>query len=155
MMQPTESHAREDATGGLRRSSPSRRSPPQSEMCPVFVVVAHLFREQSLQMTLVHGDDVIQQVPPAACNPAFRHTILPGAFERGPQRLHVEGSNRCGNLKPVLPVSVEDQKPGSRPKRKGFPQLLNRPQAGIWLYHCHISDHMLAGMMTRYEVKPR
>jgi len=25
---------------------------------------------------------------------------------------------------------------------------------GIWLYHCHISDHMLAGMMTRYEVKP-
>jgi FtsP/CotA-like multicopper oxidase with cupredoxin domain len=26
---------------------------------------------------------------------------------------------------------------------------------GIWLYHCHISDHMLAGMMGRYEVKPR
>lgn len=26
---------------------------------------------------------------------------------------------------------------------------------GIWLYHCHISDHMLAGMMARYEVKDR
>jgi len=26
---------------------------------------------------------------------------------------------------------------------------------GIWLYHCHISDHMLAGMSARYEVKPR
>lgn len=26
---------------------------------------------------------------------------------------------------------------------------------GIWLYHCHISDHMTAGMMARYEVKPR
>ena len=25
--------------------------------------------------------------------------------------------------------------------------------AGIWLYHCHISDHMLAGMVARYEVK--
>jgi FtsP/CotA-like multicopper oxidase with cupredoxin domain len=24
---------------------------------------------------------------------------------------------------------------------------------GIWLYHCHISDHMLAGMVARYEVK--
>jgi FtsP/CotA-like multicopper oxidase with cupredoxin domain len=23
---------------------------------------------------------------------------------------------------------------------------------GIWLYHCHISDHMLAGMMARYQV---
>jgi FtsP/CotA-like multicopper oxidase with cupredoxin domain len=26
---------------------------------------------------------------------------------------------------------------------------------GIWLYHCHISDHMLAGMVGRYEVDPR
>jgi FtsP/CotA-like multicopper oxidase with cupredoxin domain len=26
---------------------------------------------------------------------------------------------------------------------------------GIWLYHCHFSDHMLAGMVARYEVKPR
>jgi FtsP/CotA-like multicopper oxidase with cupredoxin domain len=25
---------------------------------------------------------------------------------------------------------------------------------GIWLYHCHVSDHMASGMMTRYEVKP-
>ena len=24
---------------------------------------------------------------------------------------------------------------------------------GIWLYHCHISDHMLAGMVARYQVK--
>jgi FtsP/CotA-like multicopper oxidase with cupredoxin domain len=26
---------------------------------------------------------------------------------------------------------------------------------GIWLYHCHVSDHMMAGMVARYEVKPR
>jgi manganese oxidase len=26
---------------------------------------------------------------------------------------------------------------------------------GIWLYHCHFSDHMVAGMVARYEVKPR
>lgn len=26
---------------------------------------------------------------------------------------------------------------------------------GMWLFHCHISDHMLAGMMARYEVKER
>jgi hephaestin len=24
--------------------------------------------------------------------------------------------------------------------------------SGIWLYHCHISDHMLAGMVARYQV---
>jgi FtsP/CotA-like multicopper oxidase with cupredoxin domain len=26
---------------------------------------------------------------------------------------------------------------------------------GVWRYHCHISDHMLAGMDARYEVTPR
>jgi FtsP/CotA-like multicopper oxidase with cupredoxin domain len=26
---------------------------------------------------------------------------------------------------------------------------------GIWLLHCHISDHMLAGMIGRYEVRDR
>lgn len=26
---------------------------------------------------------------------------------------------------------------------------------GIWLYHCHFSDHMVAGMVARYEVKSR
>ena len=26
---------------------------------------------------------------------------------------------------------------------------------GIWLYHCHISDHVLAGMVARYQVTPR
>lgn len=25
---------------------------------------------------------------------------------------------------------------------------------GIWLYHCHVSDHMLGGMVARYEVRP-
>lgn len=27
-------------------------------------------------------------------------------------------------------------------------------EPGIWLYHCHISDHMLAGMVGRYKVEP-
>jgi hephaestin len=25
---------------------------------------------------------------------------------------------------------------------------------GIWLFHCHVSDHMAAGMFTRYTVEP-
>ncbi len=25
---------------------------------------------------------------------------------------------------------------------------------GIWLYHCHVSDHMEQGMIARFEVKP-
>jgi plastocyanin len=25
---------------------------------------------------------------------------------------------------------------------------------GIWMYHCHIDEHMVMGMMTRYQVEP-
>jgi len=25
---------------------------------------------------------------------------------------------------------------------------------GIWMFHCHIDDHMQAGMMAMYEVLP-
>ena len=25
-------------------------------------------------------------------------------------------------------------------------------RAGMWMYHCHVSDHMMAGMMAHYEV---
>ncbi len=27
-------------------------------------------------------------------------------------------------------------------------------KAGVWMYHCHVSDHMAAGMTTHYEVLP-
>ena len=23
---------------------------------------------------------------------------------------------------------------------------------GIWLFHCHVNDHITAGMLTRYQV---
>lgn len=26
---------------------------------------------------------------------------------------------------------------------------------GMWLYHCHVTDHITAGMITRWEVKPK
>jgi FtsP/CotA-like multicopper oxidase with cupredoxin domain len=26
---------------------------------------------------------------------------------------------------------------------------------GIWMYHCHVNDHIAAGMMTRYQVLPK
>jgi len=52
-------------------------------MRAVVVVVADVFRDQSLQMAFIERDDVIQQIAPAAFDPTFRHTILPGAFNLG------------------------------------------------------------------------
>jgi hypothetical protein len=48
---------------------------------PILVVVADIFREEPLQMPLVENNHVIEQVPAAALNPAFRDAILPRALE--------------------------------------------------------------------------
>jgi manganese oxidase len=47
--------------------------------------------------------------------------------------------------------------PDGRPKDVGheFVTIYVPDAPGIWLYHCHISDHMLAGMEARYQVLPR
>jgi hypothetical protein len=118
MVQPAESLMTENTAGGQGRSSPIRRSLPESQVRQVFVVVAHVFSEQSLQILLVHRDDVIQQVPPTAFDPALRDTILPGTLERSSPGPRVERSHRCGNLKPVLPAPVKDQKSGADPNGK-------------------------------------
>jgi len=62
-------------------------------MRPVFVVVADVFREQTFQMVLIQGNDVIQQISSAAFNPTLRYSILPRAFEGRSYWAHLQGSN--------------------------------------------------------------
>jgi hypothetical protein len=52
-------------------------------MCAVFMVVANILRDQSLQMAFIHRDDVVQQFSSAASDPTLRHTVLPGTLEGG------------------------------------------------------------------------
>ncbi len=30
---------------------------------------------------------------------------------------------------------------------------MNADNPGTWLFHCHVADHITAGMMTRWEVR--
>ena len=120
---------RKDATWGHGANSARWCSLPESEMRAVLVVVADVFREQSLQMAFVHCNDVVQQVTAATLDPSLRDAILPRTFEGGSHRPDLQRSNDCGNLHSILAIPVEDEKPGSRFKRKRFPQLLHDPQA--------------------------
>jgi hypothetical protein len=113
MMQPAESFTRKDATASHGTNSSARRSLPQSEMRAVLVVVTHVFREQPLQMAFIHGNHVIQQVPAAALDPTLRDAILPRTLKRSPDWPDLQRSNRRGNFDSILPVPVEDQKPGA------------------------------------------
>jgi hypothetical protein len=42
-------------------------------------------RQESFQVSLVPGDDVIQPITAAAFHPALGHTVLPGTLDQGLQ----------------------------------------------------------------------
>ena len=86
-------------------------------MRAVFVIVADIIGEQSFQMKFIQRNDVIQQVPSAVFDPTLRHAVLPGTLEGGPYRADIQSTNRCPDFQPIIPIPVEDQKPGGRMNR--------------------------------------
>jgi hypothetical protein len=56
---------------------------PQAGVWSSLIVIRRVRGEKPLEMALVQGDDVVEQIAPAAAYPAFRNTVLPGALDRG------------------------------------------------------------------------
>ena len=99
-------------------------------MGPVLVVVADILRDEPLQMALIEGDDVVQQVTPTALHPSFGDSVLPRASERGPHGSDGHRPHCNGNFQAILGVPIKDEKPGSRLIRESLAQLLHDPTAG-------------------------
>ncbi len=102
---------RKDGTGSHAPNPAVRCSLPKPKMRAVLKVVADVFREQPFQMAFVDCNDVIQQVSSAAFHPTLRHAVLPGTFEGSPHRTYLQRSNGYGDLQPVFPIQIENQKP--------------------------------------------
>ena len=132
-----------------RTDSAARCLFAQPEMGSVLMVVGNVLGEESSEMTLVQGDDVVQQLTSAAANPAFRNTVLPGALDGGLEASSAHGANRRGNLQTVFRVVIEDEKLGCRLVRKRFPQLLHNPGAGRMA--CDIEVQDASAVMTDNE----
>ena len=77
MMQSSQSWLRCDPTGNHRGNSAGRCLLRKTEMRAVVVVVADVFSQQPFQMAFIERDDMVQQVPTAASNPALRQAVLP------------------------------------------------------------------------------
>src|SRR5215475_12016722 len=80
VMQSAESRQRDDLASARdcrRRNSTSGRVLSQSEMSPVFVVIADVFVQQSSQVRLVQNDHMVEQVPTYTPNPSLSNAVLP------------------------------------------------------------------------------
>ena len=93
----------------------------ESTVRSILVVVRDIGREQPLQMRLVDGNHVIQELATAAADPALGHPVLPRTTNGRPNRLDVHGANRGGHFGAVLGVVIQNEKLGRRFVGKGFP----------------------------------
>jgi hypothetical protein len=94
---------------------------------PVVVAVADVLSHEPLEMPLVEHDDVIEQVPAATPDEAFRDSVLPRTSEAGRLRFDAEALDGADNLLIEVRSAVEDQITRSRVIGKRLPQLLCDP----------------------------
>src|SRR6202043_1166946 len=99
-------------------------------MGPVVVVVTDVIGKEPLQVALVEGDNMVQQVTPTTLNPPLRNTVLPWAAERSANRSYAHRAHCYRCLQTILGIPIKDEKPGSRLIRERFPHLLHDPGGG-------------------------
>jgi hypothetical protein len=80
MVQSSHASPRNHLTAPDRSGPIPERSFTQSEMGAVVMVIRDVLREQSLQVSFVQRNDLIEQFAAAASHPALRDSVLPGTL---------------------------------------------------------------------------
>src|ERR1039458_2425718 len=75
-----------------------RRVLRESEVRPIFMVIANILSHQPLEVLLIQDDHVVQQVSSATPDPALRHTVLPRTAKSCPGRLASQISYRRNHV---------------------------------------------------------
>ena len=82
VMQPAQTLPRENWTSTYGAGPTPRCLLVQPEMGAVVMVVGDVIRDEPLEMALVQRNDLVEQIAPAAADPAFRDSILPRVMDR-------------------------------------------------------------------------
>ena len=121
----------------------------EAEVRSVLMIVAHIFRNQPLQMTLIEDDHVIQQVSSAASHPTLGHSVLPGTAICGAHGFTPHCFGGADHIVAKLRIAIQQQEGVSRRVRPRLPQLLHDPESlGI---SCHVKTQNPAPVVTDDE----
>src|SRR5664280_3131483 len=107
VMQPAHAPLANHCTVFQRAYPASRRLLLQLEVGSVVVIVGNVLRQKSLQMALIQGDHVVEQVAAAASDPTLGDPILPGTPNRGTDRCHLQRADRRWHFQAVFRIVVE------------------------------------------------
>ena len=104
-----------------------RRVLPQGIVNPVVVVVVHVLTNQTAEMLFLERDDMVQDFPAAASNPALGDSILPRRPNARPLRLQARGRQETDHFGIEFGIAVQDQVAIRAYLGKRFAQLLDYP----------------------------
>src|SRR5207245_2884379 len=83
MVQPSQASPRDHLTATDRSGSTSRGFFTQPEMGAIVMVIRDVIGEESLQVSLVQRNDLVEQFAAAASHPVLGDSVLPGTLNRG------------------------------------------------------------------------
>jgi hypothetical protein len=112
-------------------------------------VVANVLRQQTVQVTFVERNHVVEQVSTAASHPSFGNSILPRASKGSPHRPESHCFHGLAHYFSKLGITVQDQVSMLRIIRKGIAQLLRDPETGR--VPSHVALHASAVMGNHEE----
>lgn len=130
MMQTIEPRHRYNFAAGsrvLRCFTTVRRSLRQSEMRPVIVEIADVLIHQALQVSLVHINQMIEQVSTTVANPTLGDAVLPRTSGAGALGLDAEALHCVDHFFIEVCTAIEDREFRSRVVGECLAELLNNP----------------------------
>src|SRR5580700_4611253 len=81
----------------------------QSKMRPVVVVIVEVLSHEPLAMAFIEHNHMVEQIPAAVTDEAFRYAILPRALKTGSLGLNTEILDQLNDLIIELCTANEDQ----------------------------------------------
>src|ERR1035441_6323711 len=132
MVQSTESREGVDCALSARSDldwSTGWRILRESEMRPIFMVVANVLGQHPLEVLLIQDDHVIQQVSSATPDPALCHTVLPRTAKGRAGGMAPQVSHLRNHIRSELLVAIEQKESVRRHARPCLPQLLQDPES--------------------------
>ena len=128
MMQPTEPWYGDDfiARTCFRCVAPRRSLLIQPKVSAIFVIVADVLINQTLQMASVQNDHMVEQFPAAVFNPALCNSVLPRTSETRPLGLDAEALYSVDDFLIEVCAAIEDQIAHRPSHRDLVPSILER-----------------------------
>ena len=100
---------RKNATLFCRANSASGGLLAECQMRAIVVIVAKVIRQKSFEVSLVHNDDVIEQIAAAACHPALGDSVLPRALDRSLHGGDLQSANGSQYFQAVFLIVIAEQ----------------------------------------------